>query len=314
MRTKNFIVYYRKEKSPPDPFLAFGKKRNVYHSLFLAGFQRKHAMFISSGEDAYLGNGRFKNLLQYDGEKFIPYVGEIMADAIFDRSGGMKFPSDELDGKVLNMISFKKLCSDKFATFECIGEWMAQTYLIDNSKKLKECLKNFSDDDIIVLKPIDGMQGKNILIQAVSDFMNIELKKGKYVLQEFVDTSCGIEGVVSGRHDLRVIIVNGKTVLCHVRTPKEGGYLANVALGGSIAEVPLKKIPSAVVDVVKSIQQIIDVKFNIPVYSVDFGVSNGRPYIFEINDQIGFPDDSMENRDKFINGIIDSLERISEKV
>ena len=311
MRKKTFIVYFGKGKNGPDPFLNFGKKRDVYHALFAAAHKKGHDIFIASGKGAYLGGRIFSNLLGYDGEKFIMQKGEMSADAVFDRSGSLQFPSDELDCAVLNMISFKKLCADKFATFECIGKWMAKSYLVDCPEALQEKSAHFSRNEIVVLKPVNGMQGKNILIQTAEKIKNIDLPAGKYVLQEFVDTSAGISGIVTGRHDLRIVIADGEIVLSHVRRPKEGGYMANVALGGSIAEVDLKDIPSFVIDAVKEIQQQIDNKFNKPLYSIDFGICNERPYVFEINDQIGFPDSSMKNKDIFIEGIIDSLERIS---
>lgn len=311
MRQKKFVVYYRNEKQGPDPFAGFGQKRDVYHALFACGLKNGHAMYIASGKNGYCGKLRFQNLLQYNGKEFEAVDGEIEADAILDRSGGMKFPTEELDGKVLNMRSFKQLCADKFATFELIGKWMAQSYLIRNQKEFDEALNRFRDGEMAVLKPIDGMQGKDIFIDTVENLREIVLADGNYVLQEFVDTCGGIEGIVEGRHDLRVVIVDGEIVLSHVRTPKDGGYLANVALGGSIREVDVANLPDYILEAVREIQAIVDVKYQNPLYSIDFGVCRGKPYVFELNDQIGFPRKEMEKSKYFAESIIASLEKMS---
>jgi glutathione synthase/RimK-type ligase-like ATP-grasp enzyme len=156
------------------------------------------------------------------------------------------------------------------------------------------------------------MQGKGIIIDVANNMKKTKLKDDqKYILQKFIDTSAGIEGIVDGLHDLRVVIVEGEIVWCHVRRPKAGTYLANVALGGSIEEVEINRIPSYIIDAVHKIQSMIDNKYNMPLYSIDFGISSKTPYVFELNDQIGFPKVSMKNKDLFISNIIKSLERLS---
>lgn len=309
---KKFVVYYRKEKFPPDPFADFGEKRDVHYALFVAGYKKGHDMFISSGSDSYKNGLTFAKNLLFDGEKFVPFEGNIVADAVLDRSAGMYFPKEDISSKVLNGISFKKLCADKFATYKYLGELVAKTYLIENQEDFQKNLKNFSNDELVVFKPVDGMQGKGIIIDVASNVRKVKLEDGqKYILQKFVDTSDGIEGIVEGFHDLRVVIVEGEIVWCHVRKPKAGTYLANVALGGSIEEIEINRIPPYIIDAVHKIQNMIDNKYNMPLYSIDFGVCGKIPYVFELNDQIGFPRISMKGKDFFIDNIIKSLERLS---
>ena len=95
--------------------------------------------------------------------------------------------------------------------------------------------------------------------------------------------------------------------MAHVRTPKDGGYLANVAQGGSIKEVELEKIPKPIMEVVLDIQKKIDDKFDNPIYSIDFGVMDGKPYVFELNDQIGFPREDMASAKNFVSSLVEAL-------
>lgn len=311
-KKKKFVIYYRREKFLPDPFADFGEKRDVHYALFIAGHKKGYDMFLSSGVDSYKNRLTFTKNLFFDGKKFVSFKGNIIADAILDRSAGLYFPKENISSKVLNEISFKKLCADKFATYKYLGELVAKTFLIKNQKDFQKNIKNFSNNELVVFKPVDGMQGKGIVIDVASNVRKVELEDGqKYILQKFVDTSAGIEGIVEGLHDLRVVIVGGEIVWCHVRRPKVGTYLANVALGGSIEEIEINRIPSYILDAVHKIQNMIDNKYNMPLYSIDFGVSDKTPYVFELNDQIGFPRASMKNKDFFIDNIIKSLERLS---
>jgi glutathione synthase/RimK-type ligase-like ATP-grasp enzyme len=312
MRKKNFVVYYRKKKFAPDPFFDFGEKRDVYYDFFALGHKKGYNMFLSSGDKKFRKGLKFFRNLIFDGKKFVHFRGKITADAVLDRSGSLSFPSKKIGTKVLNPIEFKTLCADKFATFKYLGKLMADSYLIKNKKDLKENIKHFSEDELVVLKPVGGMQGKGIVVSKASKIIKKNLRSNKeYVLQKFVDTSKGITGIVGGLHDLRVVIVGGKIVWCHVRQPKKGTYLANVALGGSIKEIRIDEIPSYVLKAVRKIQKLIDKKYNFPLYSIDFGVSGKKPFVFELNDQIGFPRKDMKNKNRFIESIMKSLERLS---
>ena len=238
-------MYFRKRKRGKDPFVTFGIKRKVYYHFFEFGSQLGFNMFIASGKDGHLGNLRFKNILLYKKGAFTKHVRIISAAAVLDRSGGLSFPPSGARKRVLNCLTFKKLCWDKNLTHAAIGKFMPKNFEIAGQKDLLKYLKNFNSASLVVLKPARGMCGKDILIQRPDKLLAAKLIPGKkYVLQEFVDTSSGIKGVARGRHDLRIVIVEGVPVLAHVRTPRKGSLLANVAQGGKIKEVPLKKIPA----------------------------------------------------------------------
>ena len=306
-------MYFLKRPLSKDPFSSFGEKRSVYHYFFQKGTRLGFEMFIASGKESYLGKLKFKNALIYDGKLFKKFSGILTADAIYDRSGGITFPPKDLDRKILNCRKFKLLCNDKNKMYALLKEFMPKSLAVRNSADLKTKLKEFKRKEIIVLKPARGLCGKGIIIDKKENISKAFLAKEScpYTLQKFVDTSLGIRGIVSGKHDLRVVVVNGKVILAHVRTPKKGSYLANVAQGGKIKELPVEKIPPGVLKIVEKTQKKIDKQFGFPIYSIDFGVEKNKPYIFELNDQIGFPSKKMKKYRAFIDEILFSLEKLS---
>lgn len=308
---KAIVMYFRKRKCDKDPFATFGVKRKIYYYFFEFGKRQGFDMFIASGKDGHLGNLKFKNILHYKNGSFAKHAGVVSAATVFDRSGGLFFPPMGTGKHVINCIEFKKLCGDKNLIYAAIGKFMPKNFEIAGRKDLLKYLKKFDSDSLVVLKPARGMCGKDILIKKPVELSRTKLLPGKkYVLQEFVDTSAGIKDIAKSRHDLRVVIVEGKPVLATIRTPKKGSLLANVAQGGKIKEIPLKKIPSRVLKTVKKIQKIIDKKYFFPLYSIDFGVDvDGTPLVFELNDQIGFPRESMRGAKNFIKAMVLSLKK-----
>lgn len=308
-------MFYRKRKPDEAHFFdRLGKKSEVYKYYFKRGTDMGFNMYFVSGIERYLGNMKFKNPLFFDGKRFI-YKHELAtADAVFDRSSGVKFPPANISGKTLNCIAFKKICWNKLRTYELLGEFMPKSYAVRSRQDLLKNLEKFSHNSLAVLKPVSGLGGKGIIIEKRDEIKKRKISKNLFILQEFIDTSCGIKKIVNGKHDLRIAIADGKIVLAHVRTPKPGSLLANVAQGGSIKEVPLNMIPKNVLRIVRAAQNKIDEKFNYPLYSIDFGISRNYPYIFEINDQIGFPTKEMKKRKVFVEQILKSLKRLAFSV
>ncbi len=305
-------MYFKKERPGRDPFLNFGKKRAIYRYFFEKGKSLGFDMYLVSGANNYQGGLKFKNPAFFDGENFLIQATPIEADAVYDRSGGVSFPSPEIDHKTLNCLAFKILCNDKNLMYQYFGEFMPKSFEIESAHNLSECLKKFSSHKLAVLKPAKGLGGKDILIDTPTNLNEAVLKKEeKYVLQEFIDTSCGISGLTKKNHDLRVVVTNGKITLSHLRTPKSGSLLANAAQGGTLKEVPLEKIPKNVLVIVEKMQQLIDKKFDFPIYSIDFGMTKRGPLVFELNDQIGFPREDMQNAKRFIDAILKSLGKLA---
>lgn len=255
----------------------------------------------------YKGQGVFDGGWLYRNSKFSLVKDILKIDLVYDRTGGIAFPIEGDTLTVVNRRDFKILAWDKWATFREIGEYMPQTIFIENEKDLPQILPQIKSE-MIVLKPFNGLKGFGIFIGKKEDAINFKFDKkySRYIAQEFVDTGEGICGITPGIHDLRIVIVNGKPVWCHVRVPAKGKLLANAAQGGTLTEVDFGKVPVSIQNVVSKVSNIFSTKYDNPVYSLDFGIGrSGVPYIFEINDQMGFPKWEMKSRDKFLSGLID---------
>ncbi len=303
-------MFYGKERIfSNNPFENKGIKKTVYFYFFEHGTALGYDMYLVCGIKNYLGKLIFSNALFFDKNKFKPTSGKIKADAIIDRSGTKKFPPDNIQDKVLDNNAFKKLCWNKTLMYDYLKEYCPTSYIVKNYRELNATLQELDEKKLIVLKPARGLKGKDIIIdypEKIASLKNLNFD-ADWILQEFVDTSSGIPGLVNGIHDLRVAIVNGKIAFSHIRQPKTGSKISNVANGGSIREVEIKNIPEKILATSKKLKRKIDHDFDNPLYSIDFGMQNGTSFVFEINDTIGFPSENMKKYKSFINEVLRAL-------
>ena len=291
-----------------NPLKHTGKKYPVY-IRFLEFCQRKGWNVFVLTRKTYLGKGVFKGGWAFEKKRKnkLELTKEILKmDLIYDKTGGTKFPPpNEPDLRIVDSREFKVFCWDKWAVYQKIGEYMPQTFWVGNKENLAKVLLKIKTD-WVVLKPYNGLKGIGIFIGPKEKASGFEFLKNypKYIAQEFVDTSGGIPGIVNGLHDLRVVVINGKIVWSHVRTPSIGSFEANVARGGKIKEVACSKLPDSIKKITRRIANRFYKEFDNPVFSLDFGMEEKGPLIFEINDQIGFPLWRMKARDTFLNELI----------
>jgi len=298
------MFYGKGNNFKKDPFEDRADKRSVFYYFFEKGYDIGFEMYLVMGFEKYLGKLEFVRPLLFHRNKneFKSLDEKIKADAVLDRSGGTTFPPEDISNKVLNGRRFKLLCWDKISMYEYLSGFCPESYGVRSISEFKNKLTFFNDNKLVVLKPARGMKGKGIKINSprkIAQIKNINFNSG-WVLQKFIDTSDGIPGLVKGTHDLRIAIVNGKIVFSHIRQPAAGSKIANVAQGGSIDELSISDIPKSIARVAKKIMAMIDKDFDKPLYSIDFGIGEKGPVVFEINDTIGFPSSRMANSKKFI--------------
>lgn len=306
--TKNVGICFSKELTGDTPLSHITAKLPVYLDLLDLINEQGWQGYVLTRK-TYKGNGVFAGGWIYKNKKFTLVPEEIKVDLVFDRTGGINFPVEGDKLIVVNERDFKVLAWDKWAAFRLIGEYMPRTFLVENESQIKEVLPEIKTEKI-VLKPFNGMKGLGVFIGSKEEALNFKFpeKYDKYIAQEFIDTSAGITGVTSGLHDLRIAMVNGTPVWCHVRVPPEGSLLANAAQGGNLTEVDYEKVPETVKEVVQKISKIFSEKYDNPIYSLDFGIhADGTPRIFEINDQFGFPKPDMKKKDFFLKALIENF-------
>jgi hypothetical protein len=305
----NVGLCFSKPLAEIDPLAHITSKYSVYTRLLDFMAQKGWQIYVFTRK-TYQGNGVFQGAWVYQNGKFSIEKNNVKADLVYDRSAGVNFPPGGDESVIwVNRRDFKVLAWDKWLAYQKIGKYMPQTIWIENRDEVETVISQIKSD-WVVLKPFNGLKGLGIFIGSKADALNFKLdqKYKNYIAQEFVDTSKGIKGITGGRHDLRVAIVNGKAVWCHVRIPPEDSFLANAAQGGELTELDYDTVPGSVKEIVKEISEEFYREYDNPIYSLDFGLQDGQPYIFEINDQIGFPKWEMKNRDAFLKALVDNFE------
>ncbi len=112
------------------------------------------------------------------------------------------------------------------------------TYLprthVSGSKKYINKIIEESDDEKMILKPLDGSGGRGVIVleknatsnlNSLLDFYIDESGDNYVILQEY------IEGAENG--DVRVMMLNGKAIGAYHRKPADGEHRANIQTGGT---------------------------------------------------------------------------------
>jgi glutathione synthase len=128
--------------------------------------------------------------------------------------------------------------------------FLPRTHVSGSKKYIKKIIEE-SEEEKLILKPLDGSGGRGVIvleknamsnINSLLDFYIDESGENYVILQEY------IEGAENG--DVRVIMLNGKAIGAYHRKPAEGDHRANIQTGGSAHKYTLtdsqKKICSKI--------------------------------------------------------------------
>ena len=133
--------------------------------------------------------------------------------------------------KVVNNPKSVRNISEKFYSINFL-KMMPPTIFTENVQEIKKFLKK---NRKIVIKPIHGFAGKNILfIQNRLNNLSISryLKSfGTVMVQKY------LPGVIKG--DKRIFIINGKVCGAIQRIPSKGSILSNISQGGTAVKTKL---------------------------------------------------------------------------
>ncbi len=264
------------------PFHNPNYKRS-YLDLF-AEAAKVFSVYYVRGKEKHRGQGAFADGYYYQQGKLRRHHQTIVAKVIYNknklRSNGGK------DWAVVNPWKFYMITQNKYNTYRLFKKYMKPTYQVRHRTELRKRLPKITTR-LIVYKPLTGSEGKGIVIGTSRDILR-RVQKPAGIIQAFIDTRHGIAGITSGRHDMRITIMNGSIVQSYVRIPKKGRLVANVAQGGTLREIPGSRIPRRTRTIALSIDRQLRT-FGPRVYSIDFGFEKNQPYIIELNPQPGLP-------------------------
>ncbi|OGY82373.1 MAG: hypothetical protein A3F54_02320 [Candidatus Kerfeldbacteria bacterium RIFCSPHIGHO2_12_FULL_48_17] len=200
-----------------------------------------------------------------------------------------------------------EIVPNKYTMYVLFPTLFPKTFLVHNRYDLAKYLPKIKGRRA-VLKPTVGSGGNGITIASKAVLKKTPITTAM-LLQEFKESIAGIPGIMTGRHDLRVHVLNNKILYAYYRKPKAGSLLANIAQGGSMVLIKNDEIPRAVKKMVeKVITTLQDLTPNF--YSVDFLFdAAGHPWVIELNRSPGifFPPEYRAAETRLFKKIVREL-------
>lgn len=160
-------------------------------------------------------------------------------------------------------------------------EYTAPTALCNSFRQIADFLDNYD----AVLKPLENYGGAGIVkivdgeVEVDGEEMDLDTFQKRYESHAVPYLAMEyLKNVALG--DKRIVVVNGEIMLAALRLPKEGGWLCNIAQGGS---AQLDEVTAREKEIVEHIAPILK-KEGIMMFGLDTLVdNNGNRVISEIN-------------------------------
>lgn len=115
-------------------------------------------------------------------------------------------------------------------------DYIPATHVSKNKEYLKRVIRE-STQEKMILKPLDGMGGRGVIVVEKNAMQNINSLLDFYISQgtdgsNYVILQEYIEGADEG--DVRVLLLNGEPIGAMKRVPAEGDHRSNVSAGGTV--------------------------------------------------------------------------------
>ena len=270
------------EKTDVDPKFKDSHYELAYTEIVETLIEKGVDAVLLVGQGRYEGNGVFSmSWLPERKAGKISYnqLGRKKVDIIFDKD---HFIDDETV-PVINPHLLKEICENKHLSYEVLQEFHPKSSVVYTQEDFERELASLPGD-IAVVKGLLGSSGETVFVgakaEALAGMKHVELP---YQVQEFIETSSGIPGVVDTRHDLRLLMMGGKPILATLRTPPKGGYKSNLGYGGMNRLVGLDELPDELFEVASKIDAVLEQYAPFRLYSADFGLTTRGWKLFEVN-------------------------------
>jgi hypothetical protein len=231
-------------------------------------------LYILTGKDSYQGGLNFATSQRYQKGQLTD-SGSVSVDLIFNKSNTI-FDTD----KVVNHPDINALCTDKLRTFELFSDISPRTTLVQKAEDLPEALRSVPGSQKVI-KPRSRSYAIGVYIGS-DEYLLQQPHRFPVLVQEFVDSSAGIPGIVTGVHDMRLVMVDGEVALSVVRTPPAGSLITNVARGGSLHMLAPHQIPPSAMTIASTVDTYMR-RFRSRIFSVDMAFTDGGPKLIELN-------------------------------
>jgi hypothetical protein len=255
--------------------------RDSYARLSEFAHKRDIDLRYVLGEDSYK-HGEFTSYWKIENNEFVHYNNTFKSKLIYLKSRTHIFDNE----RRVNNRFIEEICRDKYKSAQTFPDYFKKTELI--TLDTMEVLDSYSTD-LVVLKPRYGYSGKDVQVLHKKDIQAHMISDQKYIVQELINSSKGIDQFISQKHELRIFVFNGDIKAAYLRLPAKDSYMANISQGATEMQITLEDIPSSTHDLKNS----VDAKFKTiypRLYTIDVMYEDGRPWTVELNDMPGVPD------------------------
>lgn len=205
---------------------------------------------------------------------------------------------------VVNDLRLSECATDKILTHELFPDHVPRTWSAaepDLERVVRRAaLHSDLDATRLLLKPRFGERGHGIfLVDPPGLSTHPAIGRRDYIVQPFLETNSGIPELgIRERHDLRLIVCDGRIELAFARLPESGSYLSNCSQGGRELPLDPEDLPPRPTELAQRIDEHLS-RFGPRLYSLDIGIGrSGKLWIFELNTMpgIAWDDRVPENR------------------
>ncbi len=312
---KKIAIYFSDPEPMGYPFNTKYPYWEIYQGIIKDIEAQGIEVYIVRGH-SYLGNGSFSHSWRVRNGEMVSVDEKITVDLIFNRDDKNTIPAI-YDCLIVNHPDLDQVCVDKVRTVELFPELSPKTKAINSYAQYIQTVSawGLGHEDRVALKKNFLSGGQGIHILAINEISASLYEDWEDVLmQEFIDSSIGIPGIVEGLHDIRIVTINGEPVYSFIRTPPTGSFLANVSQGGAERAVPLAQLPQDLLVLVERVNKEF-FQYRPSMFAADFFNTKDGFKLIELNSRpaVCDPAQSPETKnyiDKIVEFLINEVSKI----
>lgn len=256
--------------------------KKAYHELAQLLADEGAECIIVRDPSTHLSGNTFRGGWKYGQKQFERFEEEVTPNVIYNKGQHLKADSAS---NYVNDPAFDALCTNKWETYKRFTPFFPVSKLLQSQEDVIAAGKELKGK-ILAAKPLNEEGGEGVIITKREKVLS-SIPSFPYLLQELIDTSNGIPGLVAGKHDLRMMSINGEILSVYARLPRGDSYVSNYNLGGEWQEMELKKLPEGAHEIFRKIDKDLST-FPDRVYALDVGLDkSGEWKIFELNSRPG---------------------------
>ncbi len=273
----SIAIFCRTLKENDDPFSS-DYYWQAYQDLMLALEKRGLSVYLTTDNNTYIDYGTFSVAYKIKGKTQLDNlikVKNVKVDLVFDRGGfiGRGVPT-------INTPLMQKIGMNKIEMYKRFSKFQGFSAICINYGEVTKAFDDIEGERVVVKEP-EGYGGHEVYIGYKNDVLSELPDRYPLLVQEFLDTSIGVPGYVTGVHDVRLSMCGGELIGCYIRQAKPGSLHSNVSQGGKMLFMNIDKTPPALIEAAKEVDKLFE--SSLRYYSIDFVNTTKGWKMLEIN-------------------------------